>query len=269
MQVVQINNSQINLKFRKESVLNPKKIVLSVKKIMPFLQSQFDIAPDKITLIDADGPIGGGPTGPFSVAISSTHQISNEYAEMIEQATGWKKENSTIDYINKHYSDFADPEQAYIDDIVLHELMHTYLGFGLTKASVDPKDWWFTFGLGLLMDRQIWEKLYYKSSPLFDAPVKQWKNIYSKNKMIDQRLINPDTQNDKDQGLIRLQIYGHGKALVYLQNLRKLVGEKRFDKAVKSWVQTRRDLNYDLFVQENFRSFKAEIKKLESQFTVR
>lgn len=268
-QVLQIQATRIEVILRKKTVLDREKITQSIQKIMPLIQQQMGFSPEKIVLIDSDGPIGGGPSGAYSVAVYSTDNMTPFYAQLVEQATGWPAEKSTMDYIKKYYKQFPDPEQAYIDDIVLHELMHTYLGFGLTKASPNQSDWWFTFGLGLLMDRQIWKKLYTLPSPLFEAPVHQWKNKYSKMKQIDQRLIQPDTKNDQHYNLVRLQIYGHGKAFVYLQNLRKLVGEKLFDQAVKSWVQSRQDLNYDLFIQDNFKSQMIKIQKLEKQFIIR
>jgi len=86
-------------------------------------------------IIDVDAAIGGGPLGPFSVGVYSSEKISPEMQNAVFQATGWARRPTTRAYVDHYYSDFSDPIQAYVDDMVTHELGHLFFGFGLTTFS--------------------------------------------------------------------------------------------------------------------------------------
>lgn len=266
---IESENTLIHLYLKKDSALDSDKIKKSVKKVWPIFNKVLSIKPTEIALLDSEGPIGGGPVESFIATLYSTKKMNPLFKKLVTQATGWSAQDSTQEYIKKHYSEFSDPEQAYIDDIVIHELAHTIFGFGLTTASKDQDGWWFTFGLGLLYDRLVWDKLYDKESPLFKAAVLQWKNHFSKIQKLDQRLVKPSLAQDEKYNLSRLQVYGHGKALIYLGELRQFIGAERFDKAVFSTIQNRATLEYDQFIDQFFHNEKAAIISFEKRFNVR
>lgn len=267
--VVEFENTSIQLYLKKDSVLDSKKVIKAVKKSWPVFSKILVLPALEIALVDSEGPIGGGPLATYIVTLYSTKKMSPLYKKLVAQATGWSEQDSTLDYIYKHYAKFEDPEQSYIDDIVIHELAHTIFGFGLTKATDNNQDWWFTFGLGLLYDRIVWDQIYDKESPLFSSAVKQWKEHYAGIKNLDQRLVRPELIQDDKYKLSRLQVYGHGKALVYLTELRQLLRADRFDKAVQATVQNHETLDYDQFISRYFLSDKSAISVLEKSFTVR
>lgn len=268
--LLRLENTLIHLYLKKDSALDINKIKKAVEKSWPVFNNIFPVLPSEIALVDSDGPIGGGPMSDFIVTLFSTKKMSPLYKTLIKQATGWEAEESTQSYFKKYYAEFADPEQAYIDDIVIHELAHTIFGFGLTKAALDNQDWWFTFGLGLLYDRMVWNQLYNKESPLFSSAVSQWKNHFAVVKNLDQRLIRPSILLDEKFKLSRLQVYGHGKALVFLTELRNVVGITRFDKAVFETIKNNGVLNYDDFINRYFANDKfTTISSLEKKYSVR
>ena len=267
--VIESKGSTIHLYLRKDSVLSAEKIKKAIVKSWPLISDAFLLSSAELALVDSEGPIGGGPIEPYIVTLYSTRSMNTFFKKLVTQATGWAGENSTQDYIKRHYGHFADPEQAYVDDIVIHELAHTVFGFGLTKATEDQKDWWFTFGLGLLYDRMIWDKLYEKKSPLFSSAVDQWQKVFSQIKALDQRLVKPNLQLDEKYNLSRLQVYGHGKSLSYLTELRNELGSKEFNAAVLDLIKNGGVLDYDLFLQTYFKDKKKLILNLEAKFQVR
>ena len=269
--VSEINSEKTSIKLylKKDSALDTEKIKKSVQKVWPLLHRMLSLEPLEIALVDSEGPIGGGPLDSYIVTLYSTQKMIPLFKKLVTQATGWPAQESTQGYIRKYYADFADPEQAYIDDIVIHELAHTIFGFGSTKAAKDSQDWWFTFGLGLLYDRMVWNQIYDKDSPLFGGAVKQWQDRFAKIKDLDQRLIRPQLDKDEKHKLSRLQVYGHGKALIYLGELRKSIGTARFDQAVLATIKNHDILDYDQFINRYFLTDKPAIKALEKQYLVR
>lgn len=262
-------DTKILLFTRKIGGLNKEKIKKAVRFYWPRLARMLSVKTDEIAVVDYESPLGGGPLGNYAVGIYSSARINNELQTLVGQATGWAPRSSTKEYIDEHYSNFTDPEQAYIDDMVVHELGHTVFGFGKTQAPQEHDDWWFCFGLGLVYDRMLWKESQTKSSPLFDSPVEQWKNVFSQKARLDQRLIHPNTEKDREFGLSRFQVYGHGKAFVYLNALRQYIGPAEFDKIVCRYVSSPRTITYDDFLGSIPDRFKDGIKSLEKEFQVR
>ena len=245
-----------------------ERLVAAVQKNWPEFFRLLQVKLPDSVIADVNAPIGGGPMGNFAVGIYSSDSISKDIAKYIEEITGWPSEGSTTAYIIKHYSGFSDPTQAYVDDIVAHELGHLLFGFGRTRVqSIDYNNSWFALGLGIVYDRMVWQKNYAKPSPLFEAILALWRNRFSKEEKLDQRLINPDESNDGKFGLHRTQIYAHGKAWIFLRKLREKIPE--FDAVTKAYV-TRpigSGITYDDFLG-GFKN-RAAIESVEKEFLVR
>jgi hypothetical protein len=257
---------------RSSGGLGSDRILKSLRIAWPKFFKNFQFILPDATIIDAEGPIGGGPMGAFIVGIYSSKSVDPDMSAYIEQATGWAPQSSTDDYIKAHYAIFDDPHQAYVDDMVIHELGHFLFGFGITKVnSFTFKDAWFALGMGIVYDRLVWDELNSKASPLFRAVVDIWRDRFSKMNEVDQRLVNPDESRDEKLGLNRLQTYGHGKAWIYLQALREAMGKKDFDQALLSYLSRPigSDILYDDFLSNFSSSSKTTIDAVESKFSVR
>jgi len=126
-------------------------------------------------------------------------------------------------------------------------------------------------GLGLLYDRLIWEEVSEIPSPVFKAFDRVWKNKFSKNLNIDQRLINPDITRDKEFGLVRLQTYGHAKAGAFLSELRSRIGSSKFDDYVKFYLARPEGspIEYEGFLALFAEDDLKIVRMVESEFTVR
>ena len=174
--------------------------------------------------------------------------------------------------MNAQYKGFADPEQAYLDDVVIHELGHLYFGFGQTKAP--PKrllDWWFALGLGLVYDRLVWKAQYKKkSSPMIDALIARYSE-FRERPDVDQRLVGPNISRDRAQGLSRLQVFGHGKALIVLREMRRRTGDRTFDRIVKEYLSRPVGalITYDDFLAHLPLAHRRALRAMETGFSVR
>ncbi|MBL7670590.1 MAG: hypothetical protein JNM39_08890 [Bdellovibrionaceae bacterium] len=86
-----------------------------------------------------------------------------------------------------------------------------------------------------------------------------------------QHLIKPDTKNDSDFFLVRGQTYDHGKALVYLSELRNRLGITRFDELVRIYLARpySSNINYDDFLTYLTPKELELVKSAEAAFEVR
>lgn len=256
---------------------DPKMIENSIRKAWPVFIEIFGNRIKNAIVADFEAPVGGGPISlddPFVVGIYGMDSIIPQFQDYINRVTGWKNQNSTSDYIKENYSHFSDPMQAYVDDMVIHELGHFFFGFGVTKTNfTDLTLSWVPLGLGIVYDRIVWDRFYDKPSPMFHNVELIWKDKFSKMKEVDQRLQSPDTTLDGKYGLERLQIYNHGKAYAYLKELRESVGKEYFDeKILKIFddVGNSEYFTYELLIKylTEDESKKPIIKKLESDFVI-
>lgn len=250
----------------------------------PKYYAHFQLHLSVATIVDAKAPIGGGRLGDFTVGIYFSDSINDQWSKYFEKSTGWKPHSSTAGYIAEHYAAFEDPIQAYVNDMVVHELGHLLFGFGITQIKL-PKDpaqsdhtnaemyraAWFALGLGLVYDRLIWSELGHHTSPMFDSTISVWREKFSHRKDLDQRLVNPDLSNDEKAGVPRLQIYGHGKAFVYLQALRTEIGAPQFDQTVVRYLARPigSPILYDDFLSTLPVEMKPKIEAVEARFSVR
>jgi len=227
----------------------------------------------KAWIVDVDAAMGGGPLAPFAVGIYSTGQISAEMQTAISEATGWDTLPSTQAYIERYYAKFSDPMQAYVDDMVTHELGHLFFGFGLTThSSPELYQAWFPLGLGILYDRLAWNRLYQQhESPMFQGLIDAYLQKYKDIAELDQRLVSPDLSQDKHFRLSRAQIYGHGKAFIYLSALRESLNAAEFDASISRYLSREAGawIEYDDFVETLSLESKRKISKLEQDFVVR
>lgn len=244
----------------------------AVSKAWPEYYEIFGMQLPQVKIHDIDAPIGGGPQGLFEIGIYSAAQIDESVGDYIKQAIGWEPLKSTSDYINVHYARFADPTQAYVDDMVIHELGHLFFGWGLTKAAAFTlEDAWFALGLGIVYDRIVWNKFYSESSPLFSSVENLWRHHFAGIQSIDQRLIGPNVANDEMYGLNRIQTYGHGKAAVFLEALRETVGETIFDDHTRRYLKrdNSNSIIYDEFLATFDDSDRRKIESMELAYGIR
>lgn len=130
---------------------------------------------------------------------------------------------------------------------------------------------WFSLGLGLLYDRLIWDQISDTPSPVFKAMDQIWREKFKTNSKIDQRLVNPNTENDEKFGLIRLQSYDHAKAYAFLAELCLNIGSGKFDTYVKSYLSRPigSKIDYEEFLSTFSKVDLAVVRYLETKHIVR
>lgn len=240
-----------------------------LRTFWPRIQRRFEIPVPEVAIVDFDEAISGGPLGPYILGIFSSKNIAPEFQALIQATTGWSPQTSTENYIRQHYASFKNPMQAYVDDMIVHELGHLYFGFGINSVPEKETDWWFPVGLGLLYDRLAWEEVYSAPSPLFAGTAEQWSKFAQLK--VDQRLIDPDTSHDEKYGLSRRQIYSHAKALEFLKALRKTLGEDSFDASIKNYLRESlgQILQYDEFLMKLQPNDRRQASVVEEKFGIR
>ena len=269
---IEVDGTVFYILSRKSGGIPQERIAHSIKLGWPKLHKLLPVNLKQATIIDYDAFLGGGPMGKFIIGIYTTSTIPLEVGEAAKLITGWQPRSTSLEYISTYYGDFTDPVQAYTDDIVIHELGHLIFGFGLTEIpNLKDPDGWFCLGMGLVYDRLVFSQVSSKPSPLFEAIVGIWKEKFANHLELDQRLINPDESKDASLGLIRLQTYGHGKSLVFLNELRKRIGESLFDSAVLKYILQPRSvkLSYDKFLEFLPSEKKFVINEVEAELKVR
>jgi hypothetical protein len=270
VKVVKIGGSSFHLYARKFNGIGLAQMEKSLLKMWPLFLKNFKKAPSDIAIIDFNAAMGGGPLAPYVIGIFTSKKISKAHQDLIEQATGWPPQTSTSKYIASQYGAFQNPEEAYVDDMLVHELGHLFFGWGLTSAPENKNDWWFSFGMGLIYDRLAWGQTYQNPSPLFEKITSKWKDDFSKKEEVDQRLISPDDSKDKSLGLQRLQTYGHGKSYAFLSRLREKLGPEKFDQAMNAFIsKSGQKADYEQFIEQFSESDRKEITALESEFKIR
>jgi Peptidase family M1 domain len=265
-----VSGTQFHLFAREHCGLPMERIKNTLRLAWPKFVDLLGNPIEKAVIMDFDAPVGGGPLDRYIIGLFYSETVEPEFQKVIENAAGWAPQPSTAKYIDKHYIEFENPIDAYVDDMLIHELGHLYFGFGDTLAPKDLDNAWFSFGLGILYDRLIWDQLNSKPSPLFSSIDKQWK-MFSKNESIDQRLVNPTISNDASVGLNRRQVYGHGKAAAYLSALRVTLGVETFDSVVRRYLEMKKDsvIEYDDFLCLLPSQVKTPIWELERKWLVR
>jgi hypothetical protein len=246
-----VSGTRFFLLTRKKSVFVPEKFEVAIKKYWPQFATRFNLEVPPVSLIDIDSGLGGSPKGEYIVGVASSEVISRSFSETLSNVTGWIPKKSTKDYVVQYWGKFNDPFQAYIDDMVIHELGHVFFGYGFTKVK-EPNQEWFSLGLGMVYDRLVWDTYHASKSPLFEEIDRVWRTKFADREDIDQKLINPDTSNDKAVGLDRLQIYGHGKSNAFLSELRNTIGESVFDDVVARFIvlknREKENICYESFI---------------------
>jgi hypothetical protein len=265
-----VAGTQFHLFARERGGLSLERIKNTLQIAWPEFVNLLGNSIREAAVMDFDAPMGGGPLDRYIIGLFYSKAIAPDFQKIIERASGWPAQSSTQKYIDRHYADFKNPNDAYVDDMLIHELGHLYFGFGNTLAPKELDNAWFSFGLGILYDRLIWDQLNSVQSPLFSSIDQQWK-IFAKDSSIDQRLVNPNTSNDVSAGLNRRQVYGHGKAWAYLSALRAFLGESAFDRSVLRYIEEKKnkELDYDDFLNFLPAQMNALILHLEKQWVVR
>lgn len=255
---------------RKNSEIGIERFQKAINLAWPKWLSFFPIKSQPITILETDWGLGGGSLGPFILAIHLKGKYDDESAKYLESILGWSPESTGVDYINKYYPDFEDPIQAYVTDKIIHELGHIFFLNGITQLP-NESDLWFSLGMGMVYDRIIWDEVSSTPSPGLKAYIHIWETKYASNPEIDQRLVNPNPNNDERFGLNRLQIYGHGKSYVYLSQLRSRIGSLKYDVYVKAYLaeSSGSSINYNSFLKVFSKEDLHTVRKLETEFHVR
>jgi len=255
---------------RKSGGISAQRFASAISRSWPLWRQRFDVSIPTVSILDTDQYLGGGSPSEFVLAVYLGDIAPPEVNDFFRLAFGWSPLPTCRQYIDVHYGSFADPLQAYVEDMVIHELGHLIFGFGLTKTPENER-MWFALGLGLVYDRLIWSRLNAEPSPLFTSLVNVWREKLSWHPDIDQRLVHPDTTQDKSLGVIRLQSYDHGKALEYLSRLRSEIGEHRFDRLIRRYIDPGRGMpiRYDDFLSLLSSEEIKIVNRLEQMLIVR
>lgn len=269
---LQIKGTTFFILGRKQGGLGIERLRKAIELYWPMWYEKFPYSFPEISFIDAEQYIGAGPyEGADNVlGINLGGEFTAEIQDIISRMLAWTPAPSAESYVLREYTLFQDPLQAYANDFVVHELGHSIFGWGVTKIP-QGTDKWFALGLGIIYDREIYAKTEQIPSPLFTSIVSVWKNKFSLIKEIDQRLVSPNTSRDLEFGLIRLQTYSHGKAMVYLSALRNEINPVIFDAKVIEYLNKRQ---YQVITYDDFLTLFNEneiqiIRKLESQYLIR
>jgi hypothetical protein len=255
---------------RKQNGIGIDRFYEGVKLAWPKWLSYFPLKTRPITIIETDWGLGGGSLGSFVLAVHLREKYDAESSAYLESVLGWPAQSTGTAYVEKQFASFDDPMQAYVTDQIVHELGHIFFLHGITELN-NENNLWFGLGLGLVYDRLIWKEISEIPSPVFEAFDWIWKGRFANNTEIDQRLINPNTEKDKDFGLVRLQTYGHAKACAYLSELRIRIGANRFDDYVRSYLSKPigAPIEYQDFLSLFSNADLAIVRKTESDFVIR
>jgi hypothetical protein len=258
---IEVAGTTFYLLTRKKNGIEAGRFAKSLAVAWPKWLELFPAKIPTVTFIDYDMFIGGGSFSPIVLGVYFGGAIPEFASKFLKSVADWDPQPTTRAYIEKHYAHFPDPMQAYVDDLVTHELGHIFFG----------TDGWFALGLGLVYDRIVWNEFSQVESPIFGAVERVWKTKFAKRSDIDQRLINPDVRGDEKAGLIRVQTYSHGKAFAYLSELRGRLGAGRFDELVRAYLARPVDSKVDC---EDFLTYLRPeemdiVRAAETEFTVR
>lgn len=270
---------------RKENGIGIKSLYKSIQLVWPIWQEIFPVPVPRITIVDANYPLGGGVLDQYAVGIYlGDFEFDENTKNYLYNTLSWDHQNTAKDYIKSCYSNFSDPFEAYVTNQVIHELGHIYFLNGIRKISPNSQSapqTWFGLGLGIVYDEILWMKIYKNTSPKLDAYVETYTKKYLNRRDLDQRLIksNDSTENiskDKKEkssqnNLIQLQMFDHIKSFLFLKDFRKNIGEKIFDNKVLSYLKdsSNSEVSYEDFLS-NFNSTDlALIKKIENKHLIR
>lgn len=262
--------SRFSLVTKLNSSIDPGHWKRSVSEIWDFYTSKFDQGVPQVTFIELNwAPISGGPLGENVLALFSQERVSIQGQNEIRNDLGWLAQNTTLEYVTANYPKSSSPWQEYLVGTYAHELAHLFFGFGKTREEVEAAhEVWFSLGMGMLYDEEITKRMTGNSPALFQASDNTLEK-FSKIKALDQRLVKPNTSQDRYYNLDRKKVYAHSKALRFLKNLRDEVGHTPFDEAVKKYVQ---DCGLCSKGYEDFKKFlpasDSIIKMVEQRFTV-
>lgn len=228
----------IFLNRRPNPVLTNTEIVKAVNEVWQRYRNLFGAQADYVVLVDSDWEfISGGLLASNIIGLFGQTRIHPEEAEGFSKDLGWKSRTSTRSLIERNYKG-PNSWERYVTGMVAHELAHLYFGFGqTTERASDIHDLWLSLGMGMVYDRLITTASTGQPDQFFETVEQKWKAHFAKNKEIDQRLVAPDTTNDRKFELSRAHIYAHGKSSFVLRELRSKIGEENFDSAVRDYLR--------------------------------
>jgi hypothetical protein len=257
----------IFLNRRHKPVLASPDVVKSVSEVWPRFKNLFGAREDYVVLVDSDWEfISGGLLASNIIGIFGQNRIHPEESEGFAKDIGWKSGPSTRTLIERNYKG-PNSWGRYVTGMVAHELAHLYFGFGqTTERASDIHDLWLSLGMGMVYDRLVTVASTGQPDQFFETVEQKWKTQFAANVQIDQRLINPDTSNDRKFELSRAHIYAHGKSSFILRDLRDKMGEEKFDEAVRDYL--RRGAGGYKYLRPLFLERYADLPKWESDWQV-
>ena len=245
-----------------------------IKVGWPKYMNRFPRPSASVSLIeDFSMPVGAGPAGTNVLAFSVQKLVPDKIQEFLESNAGWPRFSTAGEYINWLYGKSNNPMIDYWTTIVMHELGHLFFGFEWTSER-HPflYDYWFSLGLGLLVDEQITMEMTGTIPSLYSNIIEYWQTRLAPMTTIDQRLVQPDVTQDQANGITsfnRLQHFGHAKALYVLREIRHQVGEASFDRLVTDYVRTGGTTAGYLGFRNKLLKLYPELPKLEAQLKIR
>lgn len=222
----------------KDPVLDVKLVREVAGDIFPAYLSRFKSPTDHIVIVDIDwAPVSGGLLGNNIVGLFAKQTLTTEDKDEFQAIFGKEAAASSKATIEKFYADSKNPWRTYLTGALAHELAHLYFGFGRTTERIGTlHELWFSLGMGLVYDEIVTKSITGKQDIFLAAVENNWRSKFSTDPKVDQRLIKPDTTLDKAAGLSRAHVYAHGKALAVFRDLRKQLGEEKFDALMVNYL---------------------------------
>jgi hypothetical protein len=238
-----VEQTEFSVIHRKNSSgFDPSRIQKIVSRSWPVYLNIFPKSTDAIVFYeDPSMPVGAGPAGTNVLGFGFQESTPPEIQDFLKTQAGWPAFSSSFGYISWVYKSSRDPVSDYWTTAVNHELGHLFFGFGdTTERHPYLYDYWFSLGMGILFDEQITAGMIGAPPALYENLVGYWKDHFSLNTNIDQRLVEPDISTDASQDVSsfnRLQHFGHAKAFYVLRKIREAIGADVFDRLAIDYVR--------------------------------
>lgn len=256
------------------ALLEPKTVIKIISKSWPLFLKQFPKPTDYVVLFENPYSIlGAGPYGTNVFGFNIMQNIPEKTAEAVASLFKISKCSSTKEFVNNFYMTYKEPWREYLTNLTVHELGHLFFGFGTTvERHPYSHDYWFSLALGMIYDREINKQLTGNYPHIIEYMVDTWYNEYKNRTDIDQKLIQPDLSNDRQAGINsfhRTQYFAHGKGFYVLNEIRKVIGPRTFDKEVVKYLENgiKNNDGYISFRKQLLEHYK-ELPKLEAQLEI-
>ena len=161
---------EFSLLARKHDGIGLDRLQHAVNLTWPKWFEKFPIKTPMITVVDADLPMGCGALRSFAVGVYlGARDFEKAQIDYMRTVLGWDPHPNATAYVERYYSEFEDPIQAYVNDHTNHALGHIFFLNGVSELAQSTDaiapDTWFALGIGMVYDNLIWNELFDKTSP--------------------------------------------------------------------------------------------------------